>query len=179
MLTVKVSNLLQEELESVTILSREQCENNDILKVQETLLSRLYDQRAAPTKFNKVNQGKEVDKIAALKILQYIEEHHLSVSEANAYLKFNHEIVELVTGKPFNMVKSYKTLKRVFLLNIDKHIPLTEVIIELPAPFFHDIVMKNNKPLPTLKAVHIPLEVAIGLMLLKMSPDDIVEEMKP
>ena len=106
MLTVKVSNLLQEELESVTILSREECENNDILKVQETLLSRLYDQRAAPTKFNKVNQGKEVDKIAALKILQYIEEHHLSISEANEYLKFNHEIVELVTGKPFNMVKS-------------------------------------------------------------------------
>jgi len=104
------SNLLQEELESVTILSREQCENNDILKVQEILLSRLYDQRAAPTKFNKVNQGKEVDKIAALKILQYIEEHHLSISEANEYLKFNHEIVELVTGKPFNMVKSYKTL---------------------------------------------------------------------
>ena len=126
-----------------------------------------------------MNNGKVVDKIAALHLLQYIEEHHLSVAEANEYLKSNHKLIEHVTGKPFNMVKSYKTLKRVFLLNIDKHIPLTEVIIELPAPFFHDIVMKNNKPLPTLKAVHIPLEVAIGLMLLKMSPDDIVEEMKP
>jgi len=169
----------EQEEQVVTILAREECEDNDILKLQEIMLSKLYDQRNSSSRFNKVNNGKDVDKLAALKILQYIEEHHLSVVEANEYLQYNHELIEHVTGKPFNMVKSYKTLKRVFLLELDKLIPLCEVTIDLPHEFFHDIMGKNNRHLPSLKAVHIPLEAAIAILLLKMSPDDLVSEMKP
>jgi len=169
----------EQEEQEVTILTRDECEDNDILKLQEIMLSKLYDQRNSSSRFNKVNNGKDVDKLAALKILQYIEEHHLSVVEANEYLQYNHELIEHVTGKPFNMVKSYKTLKRVFLLELDKLIPLCEVTVDLPKEFFHDIVGKNNRHLPSLKAVHIPLEAAIAILLLKMSPDDIVSDMKP
>ena len=53
----------------VTVLSREQCKNNDVLKVQELLLAHLYDQSTSPIKFNKVNDGKEVNKVTALQIL--------------------------------------------------------------------------------------------------------------
>jgi hypothetical protein len=160
----------------VTVLTREECEmeNNDILKIQEVLLSQLYDQRSSPIKFNKVNEGKQVNKIAALQILQYAEEHHMSRTEADEYLKWCHNLIETVTGKPFDMVTSYKTLKRVFLESTDRKIPLSKCEIRLPKQFFEHIRTKHNKPLPTLKASYIPLEVAIGTLLLKMSPVDIV-----
>jgi hypothetical protein len=58
-------------------------------------------------------------------------------------------------------------------------IPLTQVDIDLPSEFFQHLRYRNNRPLPSLKALHIPVEVAIGLLLLKMSPEDLVTEMKP
>ena len=44
--------------------------------------------------------------------------------------------------------------------------------------FFHDIRYRFNKQLPALKAVNIPIEVAIGILMLKMSPEDLVLDMK-
>ena len=116
----------------VTVLSREQCKNNDVLKVQELLLAHLYDQSTSPIKFNKVNDGKEVNKVAALQILQYAEEHHMSRAEAEDYLKSTHKLIECVTGKPFDMVHSFKTLQRSFLYTLDKKLPLSQCEIHLP-----------------------------------------------
>jgi hypothetical protein len=162
----------------VTVLSREECKDNDILKIQELLLSHLYDQNTSPIKFNKVNGGKVVNKVAALQILQYAEEHHMSRSEAEDYLKSTHKLIECVTGKPFDMVHSFKTLQRSFLYTLDKKLPLSQCEIHLPKNFFQNIRTRSNKPLPSLKASFIPVEVAIGTLLLKMSPDDLVHNMK-
>ena len=41
-----------------------------------------------------------------------------------------------------------------------------------------NIRTRNNKPLPSLRAVYIPLEVAFGILLLKMSPNDLIFNMK-
>ena len=164
---------------SVTVLHRDQCIANDVLSVQEFILSRLWDQRTSPLRFNKVNGGKEVDKVVALHHLHYIETHHLSRVEADDYIKSNHQLIQQVTGKPFNMVKSSKTLRRVFFSGIEKRFPLSKVEIHLPVQFFEHIRTRSNRPLPSLKAYHIPIEVAIGLLLLKASPHDIVHEMKP
>ena len=163
-----------------TVLTREECEmkNNDMLKVQLLVQELLYDQTTSPLRFNKVNDGKEVNKVAALQILQYCEERHMSRTEAEEYLKSQHKLIEVVTGKPFDMVRSYKTLKRVFLDTIDRKLPLSFFHIELPRQFFAKCRTRNNMPLPSLKAAHIPLEYAIGLLLLKLSPDDIIENMK-
>jgi hypothetical protein len=175
------SNSSHGDVSSVTVLTREQCdmEKNDILKVQERLLSHLYDQTHSPIKFNKVNDGQDVDKVAALQILQYGELHHMSRTQGEDYLKSQHKLIETVTRQPFNMVRSYKTLKRVFLKNIDSKIPLSYCEIRLPERFFEAIRISGNRPLPSLKAPYIPLEVAIGILLLRMSPDDIVMDMKP
>ena len=99
-----------ESISTATVLSREECEINDVLKVQEILLAHFYDQTNSPIRFNKVNDGKDVDKIAALQILQYGEVHHMSRTEGDEYLKSIHKLIETVTKKPFDMVKSYKTL---------------------------------------------------------------------
>ena len=168
-----------ESISTATVLSREECEINDVLKVQEILLAHFYDQTNSPIRFNKVNDGKDVDKIAALQILQYGEVHHMSRTEGDEYLKSIHKLIETVTKKPFDMVKSYKTLKKGFLHRADQKVPMSYVEIRLPERFFHDIRIRGNRPLPSLKAAHIPLEVAIGILLLRMSPDDLVHDMKP
>ena len=103
----------------------------------------------------------------------------MSRTEGDEYLKSLHKLIETVTQKPFDMVKSYKTLKKGFLHRVDKKIPISYVEIRLPERFFHAIRIRDNRPLPALKAAHIPLEVAIGILLLRMSPDDLVENMKP
>ena len=168
-----------ESISTATVLTREECEINDVLKVQEILLAHFYDQTNSPIRFNKVNDGKDVDKIAALQILQYGEVHHMSRTEGDEYLKSIHKLIETVTKKPFDMVKSYKTLKKGFLHRVDQKVPMSFVEIRLPERFFHDIRIRGNRPLPSLKAAHIPLEVAIGILLLRMSPDDLVHDMKP
>jgi len=153
--------------------------NNDILKVQLIVQLYLYDQSTSPLRFNKVNDGTgEVNKVAALQILQYCEERHMSRTEADDYLKSQHKLIEVVTGRPFNMVKSFKTLKRVFLDTMDRKLPLSSCNIHLPQRFFDKCRTESNNPLPSLKAHYIPLEYVIGLLLLKMSPDDIIHNMK-
>jgi len=159
-------------------INREECEINDILKVQEILLSHYFDQRTSPFQFNKVNGKCVVDKVIALQMLKYIEENHMSREAADTYIKNQHAIMEQATGKPFNMVKSYKTLKRVFLLNVDKKIPLAYCDIALPEQFFGSIRTSANRPLPSLKAAYIPLEVTLATMLLKISPQNVVHTMK-
>jgi len=119
----KNSHHSREEELKATELTREDCEmkNNDILKVQLLVQQYLYDQRTSPLRFNKVNDGTDkVNKVAALQILHYCEERHMSRTEADEYLKSQHKLIEVVTGRPFNMVKSFKTLKRVFLDTMDK-----------------------------------------------------------
>ena len=69
----KSTSTLGESMSTATFFTRDKCEINDILKVQEILLSHLYDQTNSLITFNKVNDGKDVDKIAALQILQYGE----------------------------------------------------------------------------------------------------------
>ena len=175
----KSTSTRAESISTATVLTRDKCEINDILKVQEVLLSHLYDQTNSLISFNKVNDGKDVDKIAALQILQYGELHHMSRTEGDEYLKSLHKLIETVTHKPFDMVKSYKTLKKGFLHRVDKKVPISYVEIRLPERFFHAIRIRGNRPLPSLKAAHIPLEVAIGTLLLRMSPDDLLHDMKP
>lgn len=160
---------------NVTVLTKDQCIPNDILKVQKVVISQLYDQTTSPIRFNKVNDSKEVNKVAALQILKYCEERHMSRVEAEEYLKSTHNLIELVTHKPFDMVRSYKTLKRVFLWSTDKKIPLSQTELELPPKFFSRFRRRGNRPMPTVKAAYIPLEVSIGLLLLKLSPEDIIE----
>jgi len=70
-------------------------------------------------------------------------------------------------------LKTYKTLKKGFLHRVDKKVPISYVEIRLPERLFHAIRIRGNRPLPSLKAAHIPLEVAIGTLLLRMSPDDL------
>jgi hypothetical protein len=70
----KNSHHSSEEEITATELTREDCEmkNNDILKVQLIVQLYLYDQSTSPLRFNKVNDGTgEVNKVAALQILQY------------------------------------------------------------------------------------------------------------
>jgi hypothetical protein len=176
----KNSHYSNEEV-TATILRKEECqmENNDLLKVQLLVQLYLYDQSTSPLHFNKVNDGTgEVNKVAALQILQYCEERHMSRTEADEYLKSQHKLIEVVTGKPFDMVKSFKTLKRVFLDTMDRKLPLSYCDIHLPQRFFETCRTQSNNPLPSLKAAYIPLEYAIGLLLLKTSPDNIIDNMK-
>ena len=76
----------------------------------------------------------------------------MSRSEAEDYLKSTHKLIECVTGKPFDMVHSFKTLQRSFLHTLDKKLPLSQCEIHLPKNFFQNIRTRNNKPLPSLKA---------------------------
>ena len=80
----KNSQHTNEEVKA-TVLTREECEmkNNDILKVQSIVQSYLYDQTTSPLHFNKVNNGTgEVNKVAALQIVQYCQERHMSRTDA-------------------------------------------------------------------------------------------------
>lgn len=61
--------------------------SNNVLKGQLIVLSQFYNQTSSPIKFNKVNGGIEVNKVAALQILEYCEERHMSRTEAEEYLK--------------------------------------------------------------------------------------------
>ena len=129
----KSTSIRGQSISTATVLTRDICEINDILKVQEVLLSHLYDQTNSLIRFNKVNDGKDVDKIAALQILRYGELHHMSRTEGDEYLKSLHKLIETVTHKPFDMVKSYKTLKKGFLHRVDKKVPISYVEIRLPS----------------------------------------------
>jgi hypothetical protein len=68
----KSSNSSDNNQWTVKSFNREDCDENDVLKVQELVLSRLYDQQSTLIRFNKVNNGKIVDKIAALHLLVII-----------------------------------------------------------------------------------------------------------
>ena len=103
-----------DEIQYIQDMSREDCEMNDILKIQEILLHLLYDHKNSPLKFNKVNNGQVIDMALALHMLHYIESSHMSRIEADAYLKSQHKYSERLTKQPFNMVKSYKTLKECY-----------------------------------------------------------------
>lgn len=164
---------------SATVLTKEQCIPNDVLKIQQLVLSQLYDQTSSPIRFNKVNNEKEVNKVAALQILKFCEERHMSRVEAEEYLKSTHHLIEAVTLNNFDMVRSYKTLKRVFLWSLDKKIPLSYAELKLPSPFFGQFRTRSNNPLPSIKAAYIPLEVTIALLLLKLDPEDVIDNFAP
>jgi hypothetical protein len=174
----EISSMASEEPSPIKEMSREECEMNDILKIQEILINLLYDIKNSPSKFNKVNDGKVVDMALALHLLHFIETSHMSRSEADAYLKSQHKYTERLTRKPFDMVKSYKTLKRVLLQKVDQKIPLGNCEVSLPQEYFCDLRTSRNRPLPALHAAYIPLEVALGILLLKISTNDIIHEMK-
>ena len=64
------------------------------------------------------------------------------------------------------------------LLTVDKKIPLGHCEVVLPQEYFGEIRTSRNRPLPSLHAAYIPLEVALGILLLKISTQDIIHEMK-
>lgn len=158
------------------LLSSEECRENDIKRLQDLLLLRLYSE-FSPITFNSVNGGKKVNKKLALKLLQYIEDNHLSRKEANEYLLSQHRFAEDLTGKSFDMVRCSKTLKSAFLWATDKKIPLSNCELELPSLYFGDCLTSTNKPLPSIQAPFISLEVTLALLLLKINPEDLILNM--
>lgn len=72
-----------------------------------------------------MNDRKEVDKISPLQIIQYDELHHMPITEGDDYLKSIHKLIETVNENRFDMVKSYKTLKKGYLYSVDKKVPIS------------------------------------------------------
>ena len=152
---------------------------NEIWRMQKILLNTFINRQSCTFRFNKVNGGEVVNTTAALHIVDYVESSNLTEKQADGLLKHDQILHQIYTNKALPMVQSYKTLKRVFLLDPDTYIPLSTFEMELPPAYFDRCLTKKNKKLPPIRGLYVSLETALAFMLLKMNPREIEAEMKP